>query len=413
MENTGPGTECKGTCVHFTDYVKSTQVHLLQIIQVNAAYDPEAKTPDALLDRYTTLTGWSTAISGAGASVSVLQRFRSAATVQRDGIPYTFVDDSDVPWLSTRSAPQPLIDAAVSANPDLVHVNGLIFPALLAGLRRALPARVAIVAQHHGGEFPVRGAGVVGWLRERRWRHGLAAVDACSFTAAEQADAWRKAGVLGPQPVLEIVEAGTHIRAVSRDRAREVTGLAGAPLLLWVGRLTPNKDPLTVLDGLELALTALPQARVAMVFAEAMLGDRVAARIEGSAILRDRVTLVGHVPHDEIANYYAAADVFLSGSHAEGSGYALIEAMACGLIPVVTDIPSFRTIAGSSGARWTAGDATAFAAALQDVCSRDRSAEREKVRQQFDDVVRWEAIAKRTVAAYQDLVERRRAKGLG
>ena len=34
-----------------------------------------------------------------------------------------------------------------------------------------------------------------------------------------------------------------------------------------------------------------------------------------------------------------AADIFTLGSHREGSGYALTEALACGLPPVVTDIP--------------------------------------------------------------------------
>ena len=56
-------------------------------------------------------------------------------------------------------------------------------------------------------------------------------------------------------------------------------------------------------------------------------------------------------------NYYSAADVFISGSHYEGSGYALIEAMSAGLVPIVTDIPSFRSIAGDCGERWQPGDA--------------------------------------------------------
>ena len=56
--------------------------------------------------------------------------------------------------------------------------------------------------------------------------------------------------------------------------------------------------------------------------------------------------------------------MFVSGSHSEGSGYALIEAMSAGVVPVVTDIPSFRAIAGDCGARWPPGDAGAFADAL-------------------------------------------------
>ena len=384
---------------------------MLRIVQVNAVYDPQLRTPEALLDRYTTLTDWSTAIAGAGASVSVAQRFSTDATVVRDGITYEFVKDDQPPWMSTSGAPSSLVNAVVRVQPDVVHVNGLIFPALVGALRRALPEPVAIVVQHHGGEFPVRGSGPVGMWRRRTWRQGLEGADACSFTAGDQAQAWREAGVLGQQRVIEIVEAGTRIRQVPRDQARTATGLPGSPLILWVGRLTANKDPLTVLDGLDSALPALRDARVAFVFSEQMLGDRVAERITSSAVLRDRVSIIGRIQHDEIANYYGAADHFISGSHAEGSGYALIEAMACGLVPVVTDIPSFRTIAGAAGVFWPAGNAAAFSSALLDACSRDLASEREKVLRQVAGVLSWEAIASRTVTTYRDIFERRVAKG--
>ncbi len=86
------------------------------------------------------------------------------------------------------------------------------------------------------------------------------------------------------------------------------------------------------------------------------------------------MTLVGRVDRADLPNYYAAADVFVSGSHYEGSGYALIEAMSAGVVPVVTDIPSFRAIAGDTGARWTPGDAADFARVLVEVCSTDLDA---------------------------------------
>ena len=383
---------------------------MLRIVQVNAVYDAQLRTPDALLDRYTTLTDWSTSLAGAGANVSVVQRFSTGATVVRDGITYAFAKDDQPPWMSTDGAPASVVDAVAGARPDVVHVNGLIFPALVGALRRALPQPVAIVAQHHGGEFPVRGSGPVGMWRRRKWRQGLAGADACSFTAADQAQAWRDAGVLGAQRVVEIVEAGTRIRPVARERARAATGLSGTPLIIWVGRLTANKDPLTVIDGLDAALPRLPEARVAFVFGEQMPGDRVGERIQSSAVLRDRVSMIGRVPHDEIANYYGAADLFVSGSHAEGSGYALIEAMACGLVPVVTDIPPFRIIAGDAGVFWPAGNAAACSAALIDACARDPQAQREKGRRQVADVLSWEAIGSRTLATYRDLFDRRGAK---
>src|SRR5438876_111648 len=52
--------------------------------------------------------------------------------------------------------------------------------------------------------------------------------------------------------------------------------------------------------------------------------------------------MLGHVLHFRLAAFYSAADLFVLGSHDEGSGYAVLEACACGASPVVTDIPSFR-----------------------------------------------------------------------
>ena len=371
----------------------------MRIVQANAVYDPSLKTPPALLDAYRTLTEWSDAVAKAGARVSVVQRFHSDAAIERDGISYQFVTDKLTPWLSTSDAPASFIDAIKTQSPDVVHLNGLIFPALVTGIRAALGDRVTIVVQHHGGEFPIRGSGVIGWWQQRRWKRGLASADALSFTAREQVEPWRAAGVISDQRIIEIVEASTTLRTVERDRARISDDL----VILWVGRLTTNKDPLTVLDGLERALPKLPGAQVLMVFGDNTLLPAVDERVRASNVLRDRVTLNGHVAHDEMPSFYGAADVFVSGSHSEGSGYALIEAMSAGVIPVVTDIPSFRAIAGDCGARWQPGDAQQLADALLRVCSKPLAAQKSATRDRFARELSWDAIGRRTVHEYQTL----------
>lgn len=381
----------------------------MRIVQANAAYDPSVRTPAALLDLYRTLTEWSTAVAGSGADVAVVQRFHTAAGLERDGIHYQFVADKKLPWLSTKDAPPEFLHAIAAHQPDIVHVNGLIFPGLVAGIRATVGARTAIVAQHHGGEFPIRGSGIIGYWQRRAWRRGLEAADAISFTAAEQAEPWRSAGVLGRQRVLEIVEAGTTLRAVNRERARTAVGAGGETIILWVGRLTTNKDPLAVLDGLEQALPMLPNARLIMVFGDDTLLASVEARVRGSEILARAVSLAGRVAHDELPNFYGAADVFVSGSHTEGSGDALIEAMAAGLAPVVTDIPSFRAIAGECGGRWAPGEAPQLARALVALLRDDLDAQKQKARARFDAILSWPAIASRTVREYSTVLEARRA----
>lgn len=139
----------------------------MRIVQANAVYDPAFKTPDDLLDAYHSLTEWSVAMSRAGAQVSVVQRFHADATVTRDGIAYQFVVDRDAPWLSATAAPAPFVEAVSAGSADLIHINGLIFPQLVAAIRRGAGPATAIVAQHHGGEFPIRAPGLLsgatGW----------------------------------------------------------------------------------------------------------------------------------------------------------------------------------------------------------------------------------------------------------
>ena len=80
--------------------------------------------------------------------------------------------------------------------------------------------------------------------------------------------------------------------------------------------------------------------------------------------------------------------------------------MAAGLIPVVTDIPSFRVIAGDAGRFWPSGDPGALAAALRDIWNGDdRERQRAAVRRQFDEHLSWPAIASRTLREYQSVVD--------
>ena len=48
----------------------------------------------------------------------------------------------------------------------------------------------------------------------------------------------------------------------------------------------------------------------------------------------------GYKENESLAQYYRAADVYLSASHVDGSSVALMEAMSCGCPALVSDIPS-------------------------------------------------------------------------
>src|SRR5207237_10418041 len=110
-----------------------------------------------------------------------------------------------------------------------------------------------------------------------------------------------------------------------------------------------------------------------------------------SAVLTRCVRLVGFVPHAQMAAFFSAADLFVVGSAHEGSGYSLLEACACGAVPVVTNIPSFRAITnrGAIGVLWPHGDASACAHALVDAAHRDLPEERRRVLHHFERHLSW------------------------
>ena len=388
----------------------------MHVLLIGYFYDAGYATPQQLLRRYDTLTAWGESLLAAGAQrVTVLQRYAYDTELERNGVRYIFRADGG------RAAPRawaPLRrfnrEAAV-LQPDLVHANGLLFPAALLALRRMLPRATALVVQDHANILSVLHSRLALRERARRLleRLGLGTADAFLFTIADQARPWRAAGAIGPhQPVYELLEGSRSVAPLPRDEARARTGLRGDPAIMWVGRLIANKDPLTVLAGFERALAQLPNARLAMCFPIEDLLPNIRARLDSAPALAERVDLLGERPVDEIVALLSAADLFVLGSHREGSGYALLEAMACGAVPVVTDIPSFRAITagGTLGRLWPPGDAGALAQALVELSRTDLGPIRAAMRDHFERELSWPALGARALAIYQEVVAQRRSR---
>jgi glycosyltransferase involved in cell wall biosynthesis len=371
----------------------------MNVVQVNHAFDPAITSPQALLDRYHTLTGWSDAVRAAGCTVSVVQAFSHDAVERRNEVNYVFCRSG------ARSGAAGLAEAVCRCEPDVVHVNGFDAPWLVTRLRRRLPGDAAIVVQDHGGTMP-RAMSPRSILACR----ALSAADGYLFTSREQSLPWvRRGAITDPAMAHEVLEASTHLTPIDRRAAREQTRMSGAPAVLWVGRLDANKDPFTVLAGFERALDALPAASLAMVFGSDDLLPAVATRLSASNRLRDRVRLVGPIEHRELAAWYSAADLFVLGSHIEAAGYALIEACACGAVPVVTGIAPFRAITGDGtiGHLWIPGDADSCALALgRGAMMVDEQARRD-VRAHFAARLSWAAVGRRARLIYEVVLSRR------
>lgn len=213
--------------------------------------------------------------------------------------------------------------------PDLVH---LVNPALLglAGLRHARRLRVPVVASYHtdipGYAEQYYGLGA---LRDSiwayfRWVHNQADLNLCPsrFTMAQlQAHGFER---------IKLWEHGVDTLRFSPRRysetwrARLSGGDVHAPLLLYVGRLAPEKR----VEWLHPLIESLPGARLAIV------GDGPMRRkLEG--LFADTPTVfTGYLQGDDLAHAYASAGLFVFPSASETFGNVVLEAMASGL-PVI------------------------------------------------------------------------------
>jgi glycosyltransferase involved in cell wall biosynthesis len=381
----------------------------MHVAFLNYEYDPKMASLEDLLHTYATLAGWTEALHSEGAQVTVFQRFHRDAELLRDGVRFRLVSDGYGPRLRKWQVPWSLHQAiqkecaASKAEPTVVHFNGLIFPLQLGALRALLSRRIAIVVQHHA-ERPWQG------LRRSIQRWGLQTVDGFFFAASEQASSWVEHGLIsGRQRVYEVMEGSTNFHRQDRAAARARTGLTGNPVVLWVGRLIALKGPLTVLKGFESVLHHFPDARLHMVYGTDDLLPAVRAYISQNALLSRSVTLWGSKPHDALEHFYNSADYFVLGSHYEGSGYSVAEAMACGVVPVVTDIPSFRVLTdgGKIGACWPPGDGGAFAEAFLRVSRQPIQNISDRAVRFFEEHLSFPAIARKALRAYRELAATR------
>jgi glycosyltransferase involved in cell wall biosynthesis len=278
-----------------------------------------------------------------------------------------------------------------------VHVHDLGYVLAIRQLADEL-RHTPVLVENHRIRVPS------GW-RRAVWRRCLASIAGAAFTAREQSQPFIDAGVLRPDlPIFEVLPASSPFSPGDRAAARRQTGLTGEPCYLWTTHLNSNKDPLTAIHAFETAAAQLPEARLWMVFLKAPLLDQVQRRIAASPLLRERVTLLGSRPYDQMEALFRSADFFVQTSHDEASGRSLLDAMACGIPPMVTDLAPWRRMIGSTGSLTPVGDPRALADAMIDWAGRDRAALGEAVRAWFDETLTYDVIGRKLRAAYENLI---------
>ena len=134
-------------------------------------------------------------------------------------------------------------------------------------------------------------------------------------------------------------------RPLDQKTVRDLLGLNGEKILLYVGRVEPLKG-LGLLVETAAQIDSEDGVRMMVVGADANGGqemDRV-KQLAKDRDLEDQIDFVGQVDHTELPLYYNAADVCVVPSYYESFGLVALESMACGTPVVATRVGGLSTI---------------------------------------------------------------------
>ncbi len=149
----------------------------------------------------------------------------------------------------------------------------------------------------------------------------------------------------------------------ARREAREALGLPeNAFVLLFAGEFSRRKNQALLIR----TLTRLPEDAALLLPGDGALREECRALASTLGLAR-RVFFPGQL--EDIRPALAAADVFVSASRSEGLPFAVMEAMACGLPCVLSDVKGHRDLLEGTGAGKLCpfGDIDALAEAAEEL----------------------------------------------
>jgi glycosyltransferase involved in cell wall biosynthesis len=245
-----------------------------------------------------------------------------------------------------------LVEAARRARRhDLLHVHGEVASGLCLALLSTRPSVVTL----HGLHLVRRVTGARRLAVALNLRAVLRAADRTICVSESEHDQLvRAVGSRAARRAVVIrngVRLPAHAGENERAGAREKLGIGESEVVgIWVGSLEAHKDPLT-------AVHAAQRAAITLL----VVGDGpFRPQVERAG--NERVRLLGR--RTDVPQLLAAADLYVQTSVREGLSLSLLEAMAHGLAPVVTNLPENLEAVGDAGI-CVRPDADSVAAALR------------------------------------------------
>jgi len=124
------------------------------------------------------------------------------------------------------------------------------------------------------------------------------------------------------------------------EKLKEKLGMNNSPIVISLRNLEPIYDIDSLIDSIPIVLKEVPEAK--FIIAGRGSQETKLKELAKSLGVIENVNFVGWISHDELPKYLASSDLYVSTSLSDTISISLLEAMACGLAPIVTDVGDNR-----------------------------------------------------------------------
>lgn len=247
-------------------------------------------------------------------------------------------------WQFWASRHQKLKELVQSIAPDIIHTSGIRADFLSASFFNAFQT-ISTIHNIPWEDYRFRYGGFVGALMLRAHISFWSKLKVCVGVSENSS-----ALIYDRYPFLPVIAIPNGIdtgvynemdsnslqdRSVKKSVSNECKGFAALeytrPVFISTEEISTLKNSITLINGF-IRYKQLGGVGTLLFVGDGPLRSEAASRAGD----RDDIVFLGQI--SEVVSYYRSADYFVSASRSEGLPLAFLEALSCGLIPVVSDI---------------------------------------------------------------------------
>jgi len=280
---------------------------------------------------------------------------------------------------------------------DIVHCHGIFPPELAYWAARYSPSPVIVTFHIVNPQLP----DFICWAFQKIFPNLQLKLKA-KIAVSHATEGWAEKFFPG---TYWIIPNGVDLNRFHPD-AKPALPVGLHPRLLFVGRLEKRK-------GLEYLIRAMPEVRNKFPDTTLTVVGHGPLRVYFHKLasqlgISDAIQFVGPVPNNRLAPYYTSATIYISPSIGrEAMGIVLIEAMACGVPVIASDIVGYNEVIenGVNGILCSPGDVKSLNEAIIHLLSspalRKSLSTRAIMRaREFD----WQVVTQKVVDVYKTVI---------